>query len=798
MQVKILKLKNFKQYRDADISFPEGLIGFIGKNGAGKSTLFEAITFALFGKSDANKDSIRNDKVSPKDEVLVELFFEDRGKDYRIVRKYKGKTLSAEAELFAEGRSLCSSVKEVNRQILTIIKIDYDNFCSSFFAHQKDVGVMLDIKEKDRSALLRKMLGLDILDKMGDKLKEKQKTLKSELHGLREGALTGEQESQHKEDLEKLQDEKSHLSAEAAALELSVAEAEKIFQEADLVYKELAEKRDEHGRLENNLALQNMAIETNKQRLEALHEKIKNLEALVIELNKLLPVREKYDALKGEMENLQQQKQKKIQREGLELSFDQLVKELQNKKNVISQLQTDIREHEDAPAQILTKNSLLAASTGHLETLMQYFHSFSAEKGKLAGKQSDTQNRLNKITHLGSEAPCTECERPLGGYYNELVTRYRLELSETASQIASLEEQMTRNHEQNKELSTHIEELRNEVQFLTAREATLKSLLNTLNRTQKELEQLENRKSDLHEAIAQLGEVSFDENFLLQTKTQLQDIEPEYKRTFQIQGEVAELEHVKTEEKDTANKLDLAVRARDAFQKSMAELGFREDVYRSAAEAKETAEVDRTERKLILIQKQGEIKTKEAEIRGREESISRNEKIKNDIQLKTAEVNLYNTLETSVKIFKEKVTSQELPKISSIASGYFNKITRGRFDNLRITENFELKVLRDGLDSDVSTLSGGEKDLAALCLRIAISKRISSLAGRQNMGFLALDEVFGSQDRERREELLLALNVISKEFKQIFVVSHNEDVQDQFPHRLNIIQKGGNSTVQMI
>ncbi len=106
-------------------------------------------------------------------------------------------------------------------------------------------------------------------------------------------------------------------------------------------------------------------------------------------------------------------------------------------------------------------------------------------------------------------------------------------------------------------------------------------------------------------------------------------------------------------------------------------------------------------------------------------------------------------------------------------------------------------VVRDSKKVLLSSLSGGEKDLAALCIRIALSKRISTLAGRSNMGFLALDEVFGSQDRERREELMLALNVISKEFRQIFVVSHNEDVQESFPSRVIITRKGGVSEAVM-
>ena len=65
------------------------------------------------------------------------------------------------------------------------------------------------------------------------------------------------------------------------------------------------------------------------------------------------------------------------------------------------------------------------------------------------------------------------------------------------------------------------------------------------------------------------------------------------------------------------------------------------------------------------------------------------------------------------------------------------------------------------------------------------------------MGFLALDEVFGSLDENRREELLNALHLISQEFHQIFIVSHNQDVQGAFPARIMISKINGFSKVEI-
>ena len=117
---------------------------------------------------------------------------------------------------------------------------------------------------------------------------------------------------------------------------------------------------------------------------------------------------------------------------------------------------------------------------------------------------------------------------------------------------------------------------------------------------------------------------------------------------------------------------------------------------------------------------------------------------------------------------------------------------------MKISSDFNFLVSREDKEVELQTLSGGEKDLASLCLRVAISKRISALAGRTNMGFLALDEVFGSQDEERREELMNALAKIASDFRQIFVVSHNQDVQEIFPQRLSISKVNGFSKVVLL
>ena len=139
------------------------------------------------------------------------------------------------------------------------------------------------------------------------------------------------------------------------------------------------------------------------------------------------------------------------------------------------------------------------------------------------------------------------------------------------------------------------------------------------------------------------------------------------------------------------------------------------------------------------------------------------------------------------------------PTISFEASSLFNKITKGRYENINVDENFDFYILDNAKYYPISRFSGGEIDLANFCLRIAITKAISELSGSQNtLNFLAFDEVFGSQDEDRRYEILSALNFLQEQFRQIYIISHVETVKQYFPNILEVSLESDGSLAKYI
>jgi exonuclease SbcC len=69
--------------------------------------------------------------------------------------------------------------------------------------------------------------------------------------------------------------------------------------------------------------------------------------------------------------------------------------------------------------------------------------------------------------------------------------------------------------------------------------------------------------------------------------------------------------------------------------------------------------------------------------------------------------------------------------------------------------------------------------VASLSARVGLSKIIASRgSGATTLGFLILDEVFGSLDASRRNNVLLALERLKRFFGQIFIISHVAEVQE--------------------
>ncbi len=128
--------------------------------------------------------------------------------------------------------------------------------------------------------------------------------------------------------------------------------------------------------------------------------------------------------------------------------------------------------------------------------------------------------------------------------------------------------------------------------------------------------------------------------------------------------------------------------------------------------------------------------------------------------------------------FFRSLTARARPMLEAEASSLVRELTDNRYESMEFDDNYRVRLL-DRFDDSyaIERFSGGESDVASLSARVALSRLVAARGGN-TLGFLVLDEVFGSLDAGRRNNVLLALERLKRSFGQIFIISHVAEVQE--------------------
>ncbi|UCE14317.1 MAG: hypothetical protein JSV04_03855, partial [Candidatus Heimdallarchaeota archaeon] len=177
------------------------------------------------------------------------------------------------------------------------------------------------------------------------------------------------------------------------------------------------------------------------------------------------------------------------------------------------------------------------------------------------------------------------------------------------------------------------------------------------------------------------------------------------------------------------------------------------------------------------------------------------EEIKTNLQVLIKEEDILQKLKTEVFHTTGApfyAITKILPRLGKRASLILSDLTNQRFSHIQLQKvekgkmgmGFEILLkVPDGL-RDVATFSGGERTQINAALRLAISEEISSLgqpSGMIEKKTLFIDEGdLGSLDTlEAQAAFVKKLFSLSTQFK-IILVTHIQEIADQFPHSINI------------
>lgn len=805
MLIRSLELTNFKQYRQQSIRFNEGLTGLVGLNGAGKSTIFDAITFALYGSTgDANLKDLKNDHAASSESVLAVLRFTENEREYKVERSLLGANSTSKVKLCSideDGaeETLAQGVKDVKKELFKITRLDRASFINSFFAKQKETAGLLDSAPADRKTLIRKMLGFERLDTLTRIIGAKISDMKAEVNLLEKQVKTPEQI----EGIRSLIQEKREV---LTVLGNRFLAAREVVQNKTTEKAEAQKRVDELRKIEATYNKLQKEITRLKTLLESTDKSINETQ---LEIQRLVKLREKADdlapqvnLLAGVEESLAVQNTKKANFQlfvTTQKSLEEHRKSLADQNLKLHELNTKIEAGSGLADALLQKQSILTQLEESKSLLEANLTDITREHTRNTSSLKQKVERKAKIEKMDATAPCEECERELHDHKPFLLEKYAKEIAEleilcekTSGRKAELEEKVS-------EKKVSIRNTENEIN-------ELKLKISGLARDKEDHATLEKEMASTKEKIAKsetelglVGPHDFDETEFVRLtveRKKLDALNKEYNKMLgeigMIQGKQDSLIELNSSRQQVTNSLV-------ETETSVEALDFDPDTLKTADALQKAKDKELIEAIQVQNNEQIALETQKNEISNLEKNLLDEQNKVNEFESAKKEIDLHINYRDIVEAFKQRVTSESLPKISYEADELFRNITRDRYNSLQIDpQSYEILIKRENKDVPLETLSGGEKDLAAVCLRIAISRHIVSMNGARNLGFLALDEVFGSQDEGRRGELLNALQQISDKFSQVFIVSHNQDVQEAFPNRLVISKSGHYSVIHQL
>ncbi len=399
---------DFKKLQEA------GVFGIFGETGAGKTTILDAITIALYGKTDRLGKSILN-IVNPRAKhIRVKFIFEMDGKVYEVSRVYEEKK-SQRAVLYEidgnKKKPLADKVTKVDDLIeKEIIGLKFEDFTRVVVLPQGKFSQFLDAPAKDRVVLLESIFGTDIYgDAIFSAVKSKKDVVNTEIEAIKKRLDALKDASE--ESIKRLEEEIKEL---AGKIEDS-KKKQRVLDERLKMLKKLAELLDEKRKVEEKLKIlkeKEGEIRKLKEKL-SIAEKLQPLESVVESLNsaeeflkKNIP---KLKAMENELE-LTEKEYEEAQR--LFTEFNKVYPEQQRE---LVEIQSKAKQAQELLSEMKVKERKLGEarkSLKNLETEEQNLKNLENQLRKISEKLrefelSDDEKKLlsmeSKVVELKSE-----------------------------------------------------------------------------------------------------------------------------------------------------------------------------------------------------------------------------------------------------------------------------------------------------------------------------------------------------------------------------------------------------------
>ena len=839
-----LRLRNFMCYRDGvpDLHL-EGLhvACLCGPNGAGKSALLDSITWALWGKARARSD---DDLITiGRDEMEVELDFLSQGAAYRVVRKRSrgagrrpGKTL-LEFQVLSGSESAPitqGTLRETQRRIVETLRMDYDTFINSAFLVQGRADEFTLKTADKRKEVLAEILDLAYYDEIADRARDEARRKQAEVQALRttiseddvELATRGEREERTaaaKQALAEIEEERRAAQEAVDALRTRAVVLEN-------KERELAQLKERAASLRRELADLETAVTTAKAERAGYQARIEEREAIEAGFKRSEAAAREKDRLEElERRSLQLAREKAEIQGAIMQACSKAEADLERERSTFADMERQAAGLAGALGAVGMAEASLAAldpMRRQRDELRRQVEESTRAAGELAAQNTQLRAEMDEIKEKMEQlragsgvcplcgTPLSEdrCEGVLADYESRGKAKGDAHRENQAQREASTAAEMTQRAEADgidARLRDEEPKLQAEIgvlkRTLADAEEAVRGLPECRARMEEAAKRLEGAAAEererLEQVAAQIAELDFDLAALETARAELESWRPfelklrELREAERLLPSVVErLEQAAASLKGRADEIEALRKEEAALEPEVAAL----PETRSRATEAEAAAAEIDTRRGQLEQ---EVGAAEADLARLDVIAQQREERGKALAAASDEQSVFDELAAAFgrRGVQALIIETAIPEIEEEANRLLGRMTDNRMHlTLETQSDYRSREgARETLDIRIADelgvrgyelFSGGEAFRINLALRIALSRVLARRAGAP-LPTLFIDEGFGTQDPGGRDRIVDALNAIRDDFERIIVITHIEELKEQFPARIQV-EKG--------
>jgi len=801
MIIDRLVLKNFKRFRNEEIKFRDGITGILGNNGTGKSSIVEAIFFALFGTERTGSlqgDYIISSFASPKEKCEVRLDFRIGGDSYSVVRTIKKGKTGHDATFHKDGKLMATGVSQVETEIKRTLGMGRIDFKNTIYAAQKDLLILLESDPRKRKEWFLRALGIDYLNTESQRiLKDRADVKTGELQSL-EGELKAITGRQSETDLSALHASVNEYNQALASLKQQHSDLDKKKKAADEEFRQFQDQRTEYTRLverqsslskeKDGLVKQRDLITSKLIDLARLDQEHRGLEQKLSGYPEKRQAFERLRKLKAEFDRTTTEigfserdcSETRRRAEQSEVRIAALGKDAEKRAALIAEVRKVLKIGPKTDDDNLEQHlaSVYEGITHTIATLSSQQKSLGNEKKKL---RSDWET----IQEAGEDGICPLCRQKLGRHYTSIEGEFTTRIQSIDDEIAGLHERQKHSEKEKTAINAQkpaLSEIRSLSEKLKVRDS--------FKTDRKELlSQLRAKEAAYHSLQKKAQDLQFDDKTFSQAEQEVTELEHDQKRFNDLREKLAQVSVFK---KQVADLEDQIIRKQAEIRDLTSEIGKSSfDPKRSETLEHARAEIDAAARTIEeettrTAERLRQIKEKISEYKETEKQIAGLHKQADDLRDEIKLVKMTRSIIADYVIYLMQMVRS---RIEGETSRIISEITSGRYEQVLLDEDFNLLIRDIDNDYPIERFSGGEQDDIAVALRIALSRYLAELHNVHESTILIFDEIFGSQDEERRNNLLTTLRTQESRFPQIVLISHIPEMQGEFANTL-VVEMG--------